>query len=426
MAVRSQFDPTITIVLATHNRREVVLHTLNRIAGCGLSRDQYEIIVVDNASTDGTPDAVEPLVDRLVRLRFNRGSCAKAFGVDVARGEFVLFLDDDSYPRPNALGAMVEHFRHDSRLGAAGFRVHLPSGAEEGAALPDVFVGCGVGFRAIALREVGGLDRTFFMQAEEYDLAFRLEAGDWGVRVFDDLHVDHLKTVHARRAERTTYFDTRNNLRVVGRYLRSPMHTIYRDDCIQRYDWMAESHGHQAAFARGVRSGRRRGWLERPRFRPWRLSESVFERFYRWSEIEQRMRMLAESGVRRIMLADLGKNIFPFLRAAELTGVEVSCIGDDFFAGEGRFYRGTRVTTLKTALDGDFDAIVIANTAPIHAARRRAALTHITSAPVHSWFERPSCETAGIGFSPPIAASDDIYAAEVGRATECGMANSEC
>lgn len=401
-------NPSISIILATHNRREVVLNTLDQIERCELPRGQYEIIAVDNASTDGTPDAIESRVDQLIRLKTNKGSCAKAYGVDQARGEVIVFLDDDSFPQRGSLTRMLEHFDADPKLGAAGFRVHLPSGDEEGAALPDVFVGCGVGFRSDALREVGGLDRSFFMQAEEYDLCFRLEAAGWGVRVFDDIHVTHLKTVHARRTERTTYLDTRNNLRVIARYLPSPAHTIYRDDCVQRYDWLAQTQGHKAAFTRGARTGRRRGWLERARFHRWRLSPETFERFFRWNEIEKRMRQLANYGTRRILLADLGKNIYPFVRAAELTGLKVTAIADDRFAAPNRAYRGTRVATLAEALHTDFDAIVIGNTAPIHAARSRANLERQTSTPIHSWFERPTKDTDGFPFLPPVRASDDI------------------
>ena len=75
-----QHKPMISIVMSTHNRREVVLRSLEQLGSCELPRSQYEIIVVDNASTDGTPDAVAPLVDRLIRLDENAGSCAKADG----------------------------------------------------------------------------------------------------------------------------------------------------------------------------------------------------------------------------------------------------------------------------------------------------------------------------------------------------------
>ena len=215
----NQRQPHVSFVLATHNRRDIAMDTVRRLAACELDRRDYEIIVVDNASTDGTPDALEPHVDRLIRLGRNAGSCAKTYGVEQATGRYIVFLDDDSFPRAGSIERMIERFHSDPKLGAAGFTVHLPGGRKEGGALPGVFVGCGVGFRADALRRCGGLDPTFFMQAEEYDLAFRLVAGGWRIEVFDDLHVEHRKTLQARRSERTAYYDTRNNLRVVARYL---------------------------------------------------------------------------------------------------------------------------------------------------------------------------------------------------------------
>src|SRR3990172_601948 len=101
------------------------------------------------------------------------------------------------------------------------------------------------------------------MQAEEYDLSFRLVNAGWKVEVFDDLYVEHLKTEHARRSERTTFYDVRNNLRVIARYLPTPQGRVYREDCLQRYEWLAWRDGQERAYNRGVRAGRRRSFLER-------------------------------------------------------------------------------------------------------------------------------------------------------------------
>jgi GT2 family glycosyltransferase len=416
--------PLVSIVLATHNRREVVAHTLSELTHCGLPRGEYEIIVVDNASTDGTGEAVAGEVDLLIRLRRNAGSCAKAYGMDRASGRYVVCLDDDSFPRPGTLSRMVERFEADPRLGAAGFTVHLPNGRQEGGALPGVFVGCGVGFRAEALRAVGGLDRTFFMQAEEYDLSFRLVNAGWKVEVFDDLHVEHLKTEHARRTERTTFYDTRNNLRVIARYLPAPYDRLYREDCLQRYAWLAQRDGHNRAFARGARAGRRRAILEPWFYRRRRLSPEVFEHFYRWTFIRQRMVELARGGVRRIILADLGKNLLPFHRAASEAGIEIAAIGDDRFAVPGRFYRGAPVVPMVEALARPHDAVVVSNTGPVHAVRTERFLTSLNVSPVHSWFNAEEHAVVDeFGSSPPASDSDDIpaersaaCAALVGRA----------
>ena len=73
-----QSNPVISIVLATHNRRDVVLSTLARLAQLP-GHCAFEVVVVDNASTDGTADAIEATCPDVgvIRLTENFGSCAK-------------------------------------------------------------------------------------------------------------------------------------------------------------------------------------------------------------------------------------------------------------------------------------------------------------------------------------------------------------
>lgn len=382
--------PRFSLILATYGRRDVVRRVLDELQRLELSRGDYEIIVVDNGSDDGTPDVVaqSPGV-RLIPLEENHGSCAKSFGVAAARGEYLVFLDDDSYPRRGALSALARHFDERPTLGAAGFTIHLPDGAQECSALPHVFVGCGVGLRAEALQEAGGLDATFFMQAEEYDLSLRLLQAGWDVEVLADLQVEHLKTPRARRSERTTYYDVRNNLRVVGRYLPDHYVEIYEADWLQRYGWLAEQAGHGDAFERGQRDGRKLAARERRRYRRWRLTRPVLERVFCWRGLERRMTELHADGARRIALIDLGKNAYAFLRGAKHAGIEVVGLASDALAREGRTYRGVPVVTLEAALGMDVDAHVIANTSYVHAAQREAELVARTPCPVRNWFPPP-------------------------------------
>lgn len=380
--------PIVSIIIATHNRREAVERTLAQLEHCGLDKSDYETIVVDNDSSDGTTDAIGPRVTRLLSLPRNSGSTAKAYGADIARGRYYVFLDDDSYPRPGCLERMICRFEGEPHLGAAGFTVHLADGRKEGGALPGVFVGCGVGLRAEAYEECGGLDRTLFMQAEEYDLAFRLAVAGWDVEVYDDLHVEHEKTPQQRQSDRTVHYDTRNNLRVLARYLPSPYAAIYRVDCIQRYQWLAarESPEHVRAFWRGRRAGDLHAMVERPLYHRSRLSEPAFERFFRWSDIRTRMTELWQAGANRLLFADLGKNIYPFHLAARQLGLHVVAIADDRFAAPLRDYRGTPILPVGDALQTAFDAIVVSNTSAVHAARTSALLTLKTGSPIHCWF----------------------------------------
>ena len=384
--------PQLSIVIATHNRREVVLNTLARLWELEIVRARGEIIVVDNDSADGTGVAAggQPGV-RLLSLRENGGSCAKALGVEEARGDCVLFLDDDSYPRPGCLERLLAHFAADRGLGAAGFTVHMPDGNQECSALPHVFVGCGVGLRAAALAPgVGNLDRSFFMQAEEYDLSFRLLQAGWKVEIRPDLQVEHLKSPQARRSERTTYHDVRNNLRVIARYLPRRVARIYERDWLQRYRWFAEREGHLAAFERGVAAGRRAAWPEHWAYWRWRLSSDVFEQVFRWQQIERRMRQLYERGLRRVVLADVGKNLYAFARGAGAAGLEVVAIASDDLGGDVRTYRGIGIVTTDAACALPADAWVISNTSYVHAERWQVTLRDRLRCSVHNWFRLPA------------------------------------
>src|SRR4051812_19074754 len=211
----------LTFLISTFNRRDVLLRTLERLDQLSThSGFSAETIVVDNASTDGTASAIAaqfPSVD-LIREGCNRGACAKNTGLARAGGDFIVFLDDDAYSDVNSVRRMIEHFRADPQLGAAVFDVILPDGSHECSAYPNVFIGCGTGFRREAVIDVGGLPDDFFMQAEEYDLSLRLLAAGWKIERLDDIRVTHLKTPNARIPARTTRLDVRNNLTLVTRY----------------------------------------------------------------------------------------------------------------------------------------------------------------------------------------------------------------
>lgn len=382
--------PLISVIIATRNRRDVLLTTLAEVRAAIGPPETCEIIVVDNRSRDGTADAVRKseLDVTLIKAPGNLGSCAKALGVDQAGGRYVLFLDDDSYPRPGSVERMIEHLEADHFLGAVGFQVHLPDGSGECSALPNVFVGCGVGFRLEMLRDIGSLDPTLFMQAEEYDLAFRMVSAGWRVQCFPDCHVEHLKTGGARKSARTVYYDTRNNLIVLARYLPPPHFQIYRQDWKQRYRWLAAASRHRLAHLRGLISGFSCGVADRKLYKPLRLSPEAVEILFRFAEIYQRTAEVRKRGARRVVFADLGKNIYPFLHAARQCGLQVLAIADDRFAAPNRSYRGVPILPTAEALDRPLDAVIVSNTSPIHAEQTAARLQATAEVPVQAWFDQ--------------------------------------
>ncbi len=400
----------ISFVLATYRRDEALRRTLTRVAESTPRSVRFELIVVDNADSEETAALVAQFSwARRIAVRQNAGSTAKALGAHDAAAPILMFLDDDSAPRAGCVERMLAVFERHPDLSYAGCTVHLPNGAQECSALPHVFVGCGVGLRAATLRQVGGLDASFFMQAEEYDLAFRLSAAGWGGTVFADLQVDHEKTPDARSSERRTFCDVRNNLRVIDRYLPEPHRTRYAEDALLRYRALADHNGFGDAALRASSEGARIGTQERPAYARWRLSAALIERFFEIQRISARLRDLAAGSVRRVLLAGPGKNIFAFYEACRAANILPVAVADDVLAARVAAYRDVPAVPVAAAANRrDFDAVVIANTSYVHAPhfasdwRRRVQcpVLHFAQFPDSTVAYRPAAENLDIPFYP--------------------------
>jgi glycosyltransferase involved in cell wall biosynthesis len=380
-------QPRVSFLISTYNRCAVLLETLDRVKQCGLPREEFEILVVDNASPDGTASAVAELHPdvRLFALRENRGPCAKNVGLPHTRGKYVVFLDDDSFPRPRSTARMMHHFERDPQLGAAVFAITLPDGSRECSAYPDVFIGCGTGFRRDALVEAGGLPNDFFMQAEEYDLSLRLLDRGWRVRTFEDLHVTHLKTPGARYSERVTQLDVRNNLVLVTRYFPEEWMLPYAVDWMKRYAIIARSKGHRRAYVKGLVQGIVRSVTRSDR---WPVTRDTFESFTKINAIEQRMQELRKTlDYRRVLFVDLGKNMLAYWLAAKRCGMLPVAVADPKLAQARKKYRGAAIVDDETARGLEFDVAIISNLSPVHAQRRREQWRMLTDRPVIDLFE---------------------------------------
>jgi glycosyltransferase involved in cell wall biosynthesis len=98
--------PKISVIVPTYNRSKTLLRTLEALAGQTLRDDEWEVIVVDDGSTDGTAALVVQWLDRcgsrnfrLLSTEVNRGkSAACNLGISTTASPYVLFLDDDCLP----------------------------------------------------------------------------------------------------------------------------------------------------------------------------------------------------------------------------------------------------------------------------------------------------------------------------------------
>lgn len=113
-------EPLISIVVPAHNAGQLLPDCLDAIASSDLQRSQWELIVIDDASTDATAAIAGKSADRVIALSGEpRGPAyARNRGLETARGEIVAFVDADVCIHPDVLGRFAARFREDEELGA--------------------------------------------------------------------------------------------------------------------------------------------------------------------------------------------------------------------------------------------------------------------------------------------------------------------
>ncbi len=121
--------PTVSICVVTWRDREHVLaclESIERHAGV-----DHEVIVVDDAGGDGTPEAIRerfPAVTVAAKLANEGLAAGRNDAVALARGRYVLMLDSDTELRPGAIPAMLAAFDRDPRVGLVGPRLEAEDG----------------------------------------------------------------------------------------------------------------------------------------------------------------------------------------------------------------------------------------------------------------------------------------------------------
>ena len=208
----SDLSPEVTIGILCYNAEhtiELALQSAIKQTNC-----EFEIIIVDDASTDGSVSRIRKFLKdpkiRLIKHGHNKGQgTARNSVIKAARGTFVVFFDDDDFSKPNRVNVQkVTILEHEKRLNtaniacyASGYRVY-PNGyivtsqaiGSSGAIIPngiDVakyllaferkkgwFYGAGTPTSGLMIRrelldEVGGFDPTL-RRVEDIDLAIRL------------------------------------------------------------------------------------------------------------------------------------------------------------------------------------------------------------------------------------------------------------
>lgn len=168
----------VSVIITTYNYWRYVERAIRSCIDQTLEKDQYEIIVVNDASTDRTSEILENYHDdiRVYNLEENLGlSGARNFGVKKAKGQFVVFIDADDYIHKDLIRTQKFFLEQNNSLDAVSVDYYLVN--ERGGHIRHVSseeepIACGIMFRKDLLYDIGLYDESFRAREEE-DLRIR-------------------------------------------------------------------------------------------------------------------------------------------------------------------------------------------------------------------------------------------------------------
>ena len=184
--------PYISVLVDTYNHERFIEEALVSVLEQGVAGAEYEVVVVDDGSTDRTPEIVGKFAPRVRLIRKENGGQASAFnaGIPECAGEIIAFLDGDDWWERGKLQAVADVLASDKEVGLVGhgitqvfpdgrhqtelvrdtprFRIRSREGAEA-FRLRKSFLGTSrMTYRAIVLREIGPVPEALRFQADEY------------------------------------------------------------------------------------------------------------------------------------------------------------------------------------------------------------------------------------------------------------------
>lgn len=205
--------PRVSVVVCSYNGAATIRDTMEGLQA--LAYPNFEVIVVNDGSTDNTPRIAAEYDVKLISTK-NRGlSNARNIGWQNATGEIVAYIDDDAYPDPHWLHYLAHTFMTTDFVGVGGPNiappgdgpiaecvynspggpVHVLVSDREAEHIP----GCNMAFRRAALAAIDGFDPRYRAAGDDVDLCWRLQ--DHGGKI--GFHAAAMDWHHRRNSIRT-------------------------------------------------------------------------------------------------------------------------------------------------------------------------------------------------------------------------------
>jgi len=255
----------LSIIIVSWNVRDCLADCIESILENCRSLE-YEIIVVDNASTDGTVDLIRNKYPDLILTSndTNKGfAYANNQGIQQARGRYLLFLNPDTIIQPNAIEKMLAFLEQNKNVGAVGpkllnkdftiqhsvrtfptfrgalyrhtilrylglFKNHherwrMKDFKCDRLTDVDQLMGAAILAEKDLVLKMGGFDEQFFMYYEEVDFCYRIKNAGYRIVFFPDASIIHLGGKSARQISfRKKIMAIKSLLRFFGKHRNKP------------------------------------------------------------------------------------------------------------------------------------------------------------------------------------------------------------
>jgi cellulose synthase/poly-beta-1,6-N-acetylglucosamine synthase-like glycosyltransferase len=187
--------PRISVVVCSHDGARTITECCEGLAQ--LDYPNFEVIVVDDGSRDGTGAVGNEFGFRVIRTENHGLANARNVGMNAATGEIIAYIDDDAFPDPHWLTYLASSFKSTNYAAVGGPNIApmndgwIPECVANAPGNPvhvllsdqlaEHIPGCNMAIRRDCLQAIGGFDSQFRVAGDDVDVCWRLRERGWTV-----------------------------------------------------------------------------------------------------------------------------------------------------------------------------------------------------------------------------------------------------